>query len=703
MATRCELAKEYFKANPNPIQKLCPNVRQYWRIATGTMLWDNESLERREVNSHSYHPSYNWTAEELWTTPRSEYEGFYLRHVADLDALEVAKIRVNGNRGKNGEKKVWHYSPYGERYLIFKGDTSVYEPSGFAYAGEKYYSKMLLDFIGSDCRCAIHSPVSHEEWKRFMGHAIESKWYNDCNNPSPQMYKEAYQRNFMPRKTSGRAKEIASYAFADYDVDPVREFDYHMLVEIPDENYCVLRCFKSVSSWEIRNGAEPGFKEYLRIFIDTKGKPSSLTYENGKWKIISNSGWYADHKHHVVNPEKFEEWKPLKYIFPILDMEDLTPKSVMTILRHPIVEQLAKAGYKHTARSLMQDNQVSANMKDIFLAEKETKQSFFRVLGVNKFLLNKAEELSAAMEEQMGGRYGRWSSGETFIKRVKELYDRHDISDLSQESVDMIANAIGNDTTRNMFEYIPTEENHSYWYYRRNHTEPHITEGQRRLILKLFRMAQRRPDIIRIWLDTIESYHRLINKPDLEIFEHWENAHDIEQLHDDLVALKLEEDRNRQAAYDEAEKKRLEKMKEKFEKLQPERIAKFEEEGDKFCIRVPHELEEIKQEGMILSHCVGGYTTRHANGDTNIIFLRKKEAPLIPFYTIEIQGNHLVQIHGSHNRWLGNVPEAVPFVYQWLKKRGIRFSEDILLNKGIGYSKGNTQLPREALTAVVTA
>ena len=683
MATRCELAKKYFKANPTPIQGLCPNIRQYWRTATGTMLWDNESLERREINSHSCQPSYNWTAEEIWITPRSEYEGFYLHNVADLDALEVAKVRVNGNRGKNGEKKVWHYSPYGERYLIFKGDTSVYEPSGFAYAGEKYYSKMLLDFIGSDCRCAIHGPHSHEEWKKFMGHAVESKWYNDCDNPCPQMYREAYKRNFMPRKTSNRAKEFASYAFAEYDVDPVLGFDYHMLVEIPDENYCVLRCFKSISPWEIRNGAEPGFREYLRIFIDSKGKPSSLTYENGKWKIVSNSGWYADHKHHVVNPEKFEEWKPLKYIVPVLNMGELNPKSVMTVLRHPIVEQLSKAGYKHTAKILMEDNQVGANMKDIFRAEKETKQSFFRVLGVNKYVLEAVNDKDDIYMDAT-------------VRQLKRAFGTEDISFLSKETVELYMNgfrASGSD-----WEGI-VDKTYYWWESRNNRWCNTPTEEERHLIEKLYRLEQKEPGVARAYKDAKGIYSRLNNKPEID-WKDFRHAEDIINLHDNLQALMNVEDAERRRLREMADEERKKELEKKFKKLQEDRIEKFECTGEKYSMLVPHDLAEITTEGQSLHHCVGGYLDRHAQGQTNIIFLRQNSVPTVPFYTIEVDNSgNVIQIHGLYNRWLGNDPDAISFVWKWIQDRGFRCEKYKLLNTGAGYGQGKDEVSESYLVA----
>lgn len=65
----------------------------------------------------------------------------------------------------------------------------------------------------------------------------------------------------------------------------------------------------------------------------------------------------------------------------------------------------------------------------------------------------------------------------------------------------------------------------------------------------------------------------------------------------------------------------------------------------------PKSGEEIIAEGRILQHCVGGYVRRHARGDTIILFIRHKDKPKIPFFTIEVNPETLkiMQCHGYKN------------------------------------------------------
>lgn len=67
-------------------------------------------------------------------------------------------------------------------------------------------------------------------------------------------------------------------------------------------------------------------------------------------------------------------------------------------------------------------------------------------------------------------------------------------------------------------------------------------------------------------------------------------------------------------------------------------------------IVVPQSAADIRNEGKILHHCVGGYAQRHIEGKTNILFIRKIRTPLRSFYTIEVDNNGVIQqFYGYEN------------------------------------------------------
>ena len=108
-----------------------------------------------------------------------------------------------------------------------------------------------------------------------------------------------------------------------------------------------------------------------------------------------------------------------------------------------------------------------------------------------------------------------------------------------------------------------------------------------------------------------------------------------------------------------AERKRQETLaRKRMEQTQKaiEEIFKKNEGTDAFSIKgkglilvVPKNGDEIKAEGEALHHCVGGYVSRVASGETNIFFVRKAEAPEKPYFTLEYRDNRVIQCRGLHN------------------------------------------------------
>ncbi len=80
-------------------------------------------------------------------------------------------------------------------------------------------------------------------------------------------------------------------------------------------------------------------------------------------------------------------------------------------------------------------------------------------------------------------------------------------------------------------------------------------------------------------------------------------------------------------------------------------------------ICAPRSSDEIVHEGQVLHHCVNGYVERVAKHQTTILFLRKKEEPDKPYYTIEVKQNMVYQIRGDHN--CGTTEKIDRFMDAW--------------------------------------
>lgn len=106
------------------------------------------------------------------------------------------------------------------------------------------------------------------------------------------------------------------------------------------------------------------------------------------------------------------------------------------------------------------------------------------------------------------------------------------------------------------------------------------------------------------------------------------------------------------------------------------RLYEFEKGG--YLAMVPEQLSDIKLEGTLQHHCVGGYLDRHAEGTTIIVFIRRVMLPAIPLYTAEISPNGaLRQIQGYHNETKNKpTPDAMEFVEEWLAEVQRRLVKD---------------------------
>lgn len=131
---------------------------------------------------------------------------------------------------------------------------------------------------------------------------------------------------------------------------------------------------------------------------------------------------------------------------------------------------------------------------------------------------------------------------------------------------------------------------------------------------------------------------------------------DLTRAHDEATAsVEALMQENAQKGYSEFYKT----LRQKYEYVTPEYMA-----------IVPPRLSDIKLEGKLQHHCVGGYADRHAKGQCTIIFIRRTMLPLIPLYTVELSPDGTIkQIQGFNNKY-ENRPtgKAAEFVENWKRE-----------------------------------
>lgn len=122
-----------------------------------------------------------------------------------------------------------------------------------------------------------------------------------------------------------------------------------------------------------------------------------------------------------------------------------------------------------------------------------------------------------------------------------------------------------------------------------------------------------------------------------------------------------------QKAHDKAAKSMKHKanaiMRREFAAVYKSIAGKYDFEKSGMKIVYPKNPDDLVKEGHALHHCIGGYVERVADRKCIILFLRQCSDLQHPYYTIEIQGNRVIQVRGVGN--CSATPEVDKFVKAW--------------------------------------
>ena len=174
----------------------------------------------------------------------------------------------------------------------------------------------------------------------------------------------------------------------------------------------------------------------------------------------------------------------------------------------------------------------------------------------------------------------------------------------------------------------------------------------------ILRVANGREDEFLNLLSKYGAKHKKIieytDKNKITVSDYFDYIKGAEGLGYDLNVHNVLFPKNFHDAHDEAMKgiavaefKKLSKAKQRsIEK----RAEKYEYSIDGCVFIFPRSVAEIVAEGRALGHCVGGYASRHIDGKTNIVFMRRADKPHKSWYTIEIVNETVRQAYGKRNR-----------------------------------------------------
>lgn len=95
----------------------------------------------------------------------------------------------------------------------------------------------------------------------------------------------------------------------------------------------------------------------------------------------------------------------------------------------------------------------------------------------------------------------------------------------------------------------------------------------------------------------------------------------------------------------------------------------YQYDGEKYLIRVPDGAKSILEESRFLDHCIRRgtrYFERIATRESYILFLRKKDDPNTPWYTLEVEpGGTIRQKRSYNNEQYADLEDAKLFLAEW--------------------------------------
>lgn len=139
-------------------------------------------------------------------------------------------------------------------------------------------------------------------------------------------------------------------------------------------------------------------------------------------------------------------------------------------------------------------------------------------------------------------------------------------------------------------------------------------------------------------------------------------ARKLYQRHDELVIMAERANVAEQA-------KEIQKSFPKVDKVCKAIKDKYEYKSETYSIVVPESVLDILADSRMLHHCVSRsetYWDRIQKQETYILFLRKTEAPTVPYYTLEVEPNGTIrQKRTKFNRQEKDINRATKFLERW--------------------------------------
>lgn len=676
--------------------------KRYWlNCQTGTKKETPESWMHYEKEADIYARPWNAPTgsigmtyrtmknDAIWVKSGTAVRYAYAKYHKGIDMLEVAAVGIKTTRA--AEPHPWEY--LGDRFFIDRNKNIVDQNGNTVnrYEVYQYHTAWNPNTLLSTLARLNYNDHVVNEFKKFIGANYFSIGNRRCISITYFWHIQEWYKTSQKPRGKGKEQKLADMLTEIPLSDTTGFADKYPVEVLADHGYCNseirhIMYFERVpeaDGWSVlrqlhRNGNNE-LDEVCRIYIHDNGRNRIVAPSNNGWVLSTQSKHNYYSYYQLVNKEEAMAKCPrLKYALEALtDMErEKIADALISVMKWPEIEQFLKLGYTRAAKCMINNNTAKADIKRFFGDYyNDREKSILKKVGMTKRQLDFFME---KLEPQNGNRYYYADNVKRALSMMRGIFG-NDLSYLDDESFQRYLNG-----------FVQIHSN--FW----GGISDYITAigvDSIRFVKNLIRLGEKREEIYRVMNDTLNAYTSLNYGTAPEVDWYFDDCSDVVRLHDALTALRNQQNAERRAMWNMAEAERLKKEEAKRLELDKERKV-YEYEDDEYIIRLPKDAAEIVREGSMQSICIGGYTSRHSRGETNLFFLRRKSDPELPFYAIEMNNaKNIVQIHGSCNKWLGNDPEAIPTVVRWLRKNDIKCDDKILTCTARGYGRTNDYVP----------
>lgn len=163
---------------------------------------------------------------------------------------------------------------------------------------------------------------------------------------------------------------------------------------------------------------------------------------------------------------------------------------------------------------------------------------------------------------------------------------------------------------------------------------------------------ERKKNMAKDWLEYLEWCQELkydLNNKFFYMPNNFRKVHD--RTYKEYQALQDKKAAEEKARREKEAYRRMKKIERAMEDIfkKNEGVDAFSIAGKGLILKVPKSADEIRAEGAALHHCVATYVDRVAKGKTVILFIRKAKEPDKSYYTLEWNGERVVQCRGFKN------------------------------------------------------